>query len=69
MRHEAKGKCSDMGSSKTTSGSPLGEGSGSSRGRPASRIIAIFGETLEGGASVHLLFVLFISKMVLSIAL
>jgi len=49
MMHEAKGKCRDIGSSKTASSSPLGKRSRHSRGSPASRIIAILCKTLEGG--------------------
>ena len=47
--HETKGKCRSTGSSKTTSGNPVGERFGHSRSSPAGRIIAILCETLEGG--------------------
>jgi hypothetical protein len=49
MKHETKGKCRSTGSSKAKSGNPVGERSGHSRSSPAGRIIAILGETLEGG--------------------
>lgn len=49
MKHETKGKSSSTGSSKTKSGSPVGEGYGHSRSSPSGRVIAILGETLEGG--------------------
>ncbi len=47
--HETKGKCKSTGSSKATSGNPVGERFGHSRSSPAGRSIAILCETLEGG--------------------
>jgi ribosomal protein S28E/S33 len=45
---ETKRKCRSTGSSKTTSGNPVGERFWHSRSSPAGRIIAILCETLEG---------------------